>query len=392
MSGRTPGGAQTISKSKAVLPKVFPDFVESGQGASVRTPWGQTYCDWICGLGAVGLGYRFPAVDRSAVEQIGRGVSFSLPTFLEENVAQSLCELYPSAEAVRFVKTGSEACSAAVRIARTATGRDRIVVCGYHGWHDWYVASRPAHPGVPESLCGLVRTFTYNDPASLTAVLDASIAGVMMEAVLHDPPADGFLEAVQCLTHKNGSLFILDETVTGFRCHLGGAQARYGLQPDLTVLGKALGNGWPVAAVLGKWNTMREGAIPISGTFGGEAVSLAAAKEVISVYRDLEVCEYIEKIGQRVLDDLRVVLPPDYIVDGLPWKPRVRHPDPATHYRFIQNMALGRHLLHPLGMFVSFSHTAAHVDSLVEAAERAVRSDAPALLGEVPSPPFTLRT
>lgn len=389
--GHTPGGAQTISKSKAVLPKVFPDFVESGLGASVKTPWGMSYCDWVCGLGAVGLGYRFPAVDRAAVEQIGRGVSFSLPTFLEEDVAAALCVLYP-AEAVRFVKTGSEACSAAVRIARTATGRDRIVVCGYHGWHDWYVASRPMCPGVPKPLRKLVRTFTYNNLTSLALALDDTVAAVMMEPVLHDPPAEGFLEGVQRLAHKAGALFILDETVTGFRCHRGGATARYGLSPDLIVLGKALGNGWPIAAVLGKWDVMREGAIPISGTFGGEAVSLAVARVVIRTYQDQDVCGYIERIGQTAMDGLRTVLPSGYMVDGMPWKPRVHHPDPETHYRWIQNMVFNRHLIHPLGMFVSFSHTVAHVESLAVAAIQAAGPKAPKLLGEIPSPPFALRT
>ena len=392
MNERTPGGAQTISKSKAVLPAAFPDCADSGRGASLFTPEGRSYTDWICGLGAVGLGYQFPAIDREAIAQIHRGVSFSIPTALEDEVAEALCELYPAAEAVRFVKTGSEACAAAIRIARTAAGRDRIAVCGYHGWHDWYVASRPRHPGVPEPLCDLVRTFTYNDLTSLALVLDDSVAAVMMEATLHDPPEAGFLEDVQRMTRKTGALFILDETVTGFRCHRGGASARYGLSPDLTVLGKALGNGWPIAAVLGRWDTMREGALPISGTFGGEAVSLAAAKRVIQLYKELDVCGYIESIGRLVLEGLRQALPAPYIVDGLPWKPRVRHPDPATHYRFIQNMAIWRHLLHPLGMFVSFSHTAAHVESLVNAARLAVRPDAPALIGDVPSPPFKLRT
>ena len=144
--------------------------------------------------------------------------------------------------------------------------------------------------------------------------------------------------------------------------------------------------------MLGKWDIMREGAIPISGTFGGEAVSLAVAKRVIQLYKELDVCGYIESIGQMVLDEMRRALPADYTVDGMPWKPRIRHSDPATHYRFIQNMAIWRHLVHPLGMFVSFSHTAAHVESLVEAAKRAAGPDAPALVGDVPSPPFKLRT
>ena len=325
---RTPGGSQTMSKSPSAFPGAYPGFLAHGRGAEVWDIDGIWYTDWICGLGANGLGMSHRGVLAAAQNQLRKGVSFSLPTILETRVAEQLIDCIPCAEMVRFTKTGSEACAGAVRIARAATGRSTIVVCGYHGWHDWYAVTMPQHPGVPEELSPLVRSFTYNDLASFRAVLDRDVAAVIMEPVLHDAPQPGFLAEVARLTARAGALLIFDENVTGFRTALGGAQSYYGVTPDLAVFGKAMSNGFPLAAIVGRADLMRE-AVFVSGTFGGEAVSLAAALSTIEVYQETACIPSMHAVGHRLLAGLRRVLSPDFTVDGLPWKPRITSHDPV---------------------------------------------------------------
>ena len=246
----TPGGAQTMSKRANQFPAGYPAFIERGSGARVWCPDGHEYVDWICGLGAMTLGYQHSAVETAVLRQLSRGVSFSLAHRLEVEVAEQLVGMIPCAKPdgmVRWVKTGSEACAAAVRIARMVTGRERVLVCGYHGWHDGYAASRPEHPGVPEALADLVTPFVHGNLGSLRAALEGGSppAAVILEPAMNAHPAPGFLEGVLTLAHAAGALVIFDEMITGFRWASGGAQAFYGVTPDLAVFGKGLASGYP---------------------------------------------------------------------------------------------------------------------------------------------------
>lgn len=364
---RIPGGSQTMSKSPSSFPRNYPGFLSHGRGAYVTDEDGYSYTDWICGLGANGLGMSHPRVTQDVQAQLHMGVSFSLPTKLETLVAQQLIDIIPCAEMVRFTKTGSEACAGAVRIARAATGRQVVVVCGYHGWHDWYAVTMPQHPGVPEDLSRLVRSFTYNDIGSLRTALGSDVAAVIMEPVLHEAPTPGFLAEVRRLADLVGALLIFDENVTGFRTAVGGAQSYYGVTPDLAVFGKAMSSGFPLAAIVGRADLLRHAQF-VSGTFGGEAVSLMAAKATMSIYRETSCIPAMHGVGTLLLAGLRDALSTDFTVDGLPWKPRVTSHDPLKLAGLVQGMAHRGHLIHPKGFYISCAHTGRDVQDLCNAA------------------------
>ena len=218
------------------------------------------------------LGYRDPDVDDAVRRQLDLGITFSLATELEAEVAEKLVDAVPCAEMVRFGKNGSDATTGAVRVARAATGREIVAVCGYHGWHDWYVGSTTRNKGIPKAVQGLTEQFEYNNLGSLQSLFDkhpGRIAAVIMEPMNMIEPEDGFLQSVAALTRKEGAILIFDEIITGFRFARGGAQEYFGVTPDISAFGKALGNGMPIAAVVGRREIMMEmEEIFFSSTFG----------------------------------------------------------------------------------------------------------------------------
>lgn len=236
----------------------------------------------------------------------------SLPHRLEAEVAERICAMVPSAELVRFGKNGSDATAGAVRLARAYTGRDHVAVCGYHGWQDWYIGSTLRNLGVPEATRALTHSFAYNDLASLEKIFDmhpGGVAAVMLEPMNVEWPAPSFLEAVQGLTRKHGALLIFDETITGFRFANGGAQQLFGITPDLSCFGKGLGNGFPIAAVAGQRDLMiLMEEIFFSFTFGGELLSLAAARAVLDKLEGEPVLETIARRGERLMSGLQAII------------------------------------------------------------------------------------
>lgn len=277
-----PLGSQTFSKSHIQYPVGrAPLFLSHGLDARVWDVDGNEYVDLVNGLLPVVLGYCDPEVDEAIRRQLERGISFSTGTELEAELAERLVRLIPCAEMVRFGKNGSDATSGAVRLARAATGRERVAICGYHGWHDWYIGTTSRNKGVPTATARLTSTFQYNDAGALEALIDAhpgEFAAVVMEVANATPPAPGFLEAVRELTAKHGIVLVFDEIITGFRYALGGAQAHFGVIPDLACFGKSMANGMPLSAVVGRADLMRlMEEIFFSGTFGGETLSLAAS-------------------------------------------------------------------------------------------------------------------
>lgn len=305
-----PLGSQTFSKSKTQYPfGVSPYFITRGQGSRVWDVDGNEYLDFVNGLCAITLGYSDPEVTRAVTAQLQDGVIFSLPHPLEVDVAEKIVEMVPCAEMVRFGKNGSDATSGAIRLARAYTGRDHVVVCGYHGWQDWYIGSTPRNLGVPQATCELTHRFTYNDIDSLQMVFSDyrdKIAAVIMEPMNTTEPKDGFLEKVRDLAHKNGAVFIFDETITGFRYAKGGAQEYFGVTPDLATFGKGLANGYPVSALAGKAEIMRLAEeVFFSFTFGGETLSLAAALATMTKLQKEPVIETVTIRGKQVLDGLQ---------------------------------------------------------------------------------------
>jgi len=304
-----PLGSQTFSKSRTTLPVgTSPLFAERGLGSHIWDVDGNEYVDFVSGLLAISLGYRDDDVDSAVLEQMQKGTLFSLPHRIETEVAELIVELVPCAELVRFGKNGSDATSGAIRIARAYTKRDRVAVCGYHGWQDWYIGSTTRDLGVPETTKELTHKFEYNNARSLGELLDGhrgEFAAVILEPMNVAWPEEGFLEEVQRLAHDHGALLVFDETITGFRFAMGGAQELFGVIPDLATFGKGVANGHPLSIVTGRREYMRlMEDVFFSFTFGGEALSLAAAKAVIAKMRRLPVLDTIHRQGQKVLDGL----------------------------------------------------------------------------------------
>ena len=308
-----PLGSQTFSKSRTQYPVgVSPLFIDRAKGSYVWDLDGNRYIDLVNSLAAITLGYNNKYVNRAVSRQLKKGTLFSLPGVLETEVAEQIVELVPSAEMVRFAKNGTDATSAAIRLARAYTGRDHVIFCGYHGWQDWFVGATTKNKGVPQAVSMFTHKFNYNDLESLTNLFSAfpnQIAAVILEPMNSTYPKQGFLEGVRELTQKNGSILIFDEVVTGFRFDIGGAQKLFDVTPDLTALGKGMANGHPLSAVVGKREIMNEMEnIFFSGTFGGELLSLASAKATIELYKKIDVCAELNFIGSTLATGLKQIV------------------------------------------------------------------------------------
>jgi glutamate-1-semialdehyde aminotransferase len=300
-----PGGTQTLSKGPDMFTfGVYPIYLARGKGSHVWDVDGNEYIDYPLALGPITLGYDYPSTVKAVSDQIRAGSTFSLMNPLEIEVAELLIDFIPCAEMVRFGKNGADATSAAIRLSRVYTGREHVACCGYHGWHDWYIASTDHSAGVPAVMKGLIHGFKYNDAASLEKVFSEypnQIAAVIMEPVSVDLPKPGFLEKVKEITHKNGAVFIFDEIVTGFRLALGGAQEYYKVTPDLAAFGKGMANGLPISALVGKKEIMKRATdMFFSTTYGGELLSLAASKATMIEMRQKKVQKYFWKMGDRL--------------------------------------------------------------------------------------------
>ncbi|MBC7952773.1 MAG: aminotransferase class III-fold pyridoxal phosphate-dependent enzyme [Rhodospirillaceae bacterium] len=300
-----PLGSQTFSKSRIQYPQGAPMLLTHGQGGRVWDVDGNQYVDMVCGLLPVVLGYQDPDVDGAIRAQLGNGISFSLATSLETELAERLVDLIPCAEQVRFGKNGTDATSAAIRLARAFTGRDHVGVCGYHGWQDWYIGSTSRHKGVPSATRDLTHVLPYNDLDAVRALLKSQdVAAIILEPMNAVEPKDGYLAELKELCHANGALLVFDEVITGFRYALGGAQSMFGVTPDLASFGKAMGNGMPISAIVGRGDVMHEMEnVFISGTFGGEALSLAASIATIDKMKREPVIERLWELGTRLADD-----------------------------------------------------------------------------------------
>jgi glutamate-1-semialdehyde-2,1-aminomutase len=308
-----PLGTQTFSKSYTQYPKgLSPLFIEKGVGGRVWDVDGNEYIDLVCGLLPVVLGYCDPEVDAAIQKQLANGITFSLPTLLEAELAERLIEIIPSAEMVRFGKNGSDATAAAVRLARAYTGRDHIITLGYHGWQDWYIGATTRNKGVPQAVRELTHKLPYNNLNVIHELFDQyprDIAAIIMEPMNAVEPDIGYLEALRELTKEKGAVLIFDEVITGFRYSLGGAQEMFGVTPDLSCFGKGLGNGMPISAVVGKKIIMKEmEEVFFSGTFGGETLSLAAAIAVIDKMKEKPVIEELWRKGKYLSEKVKSLI------------------------------------------------------------------------------------
>lgn len=308
-----PLGSQTFSKSRTQFPVgVSPLYLDRGKGSHVWDVDGNEYVDFISSLCSITLGYGDTDVDGAVRDQLDRGVILSLPAPLETEVAELICEMVPSAEKVRFGKNGSDATSGAIRISRAFTGRDHVAVCGYHGWQDWYIGTTARNRGVPQATRDLSHPFMYNDLASLDQIFAEwpdQIAAVILEPMNVEYPQSGFLEGVRELATRHGAILVFDETITGFRYANGGAQQLFGVTPDLATFGKGLANGYPVSAIAGRADVMKMmEEVFFSFTFGGELLSLAAAKATLEKLKREPVVERIGAVGEALISSVRTII------------------------------------------------------------------------------------
>jgi glutamate-1-semialdehyde 2,1-aminomutase len=283
---------------------ISPLFAKKARGAKLQDIDGNWYVDLVNSLAAITIGYADREINKAVRKQLSKGVIYSLPGTLEAEVASLIVELVPSAELVRFGKNGTDATSAAVRLARAHTGRDLVAVCGYHGWQDWYIGSTTRDKGVPSLTKSLTKSFRFNDIKSLSELVSQfpeQFAAVIMEPMNVSFPEENFLQDVRKLCDENGIILIFDETITGFRFSSGGAQELFNVIPDLSTFGKGLANGFPLSAVVGKRQIMKEmEEIFFSGTFGGELLSLAAAKVVLERHKKYDISSSLAEKGENL--------------------------------------------------------------------------------------------
>jgi len=309
---RIPGFTSTGSKRPEALfgaaagTTGVPSRMVRSYGCRVVDESGREYVDYVMGLGAVALGYGHPGVTRAVQAAAADGAVGPLPPVLEEEVAETLCHLVPAMEQVRFLKTGAEAMAAAVRLARAHTGRDLVLGCGYHGWLDW--CQPTGAPGVPPAVSGLYAELPFNDAERTRTMIRAAgdrLAAVIAEPVIMAPPSRDWLAVLRDESHRAGAVLVLDEVKTVGRVAVGGAAERWGIDADLVVVGKAIANGFPLAAVGGSRAVMAAASRAwISSTLATEFVSLAAARATLDLLVRERVPEHLERVGSRLLQGL----------------------------------------------------------------------------------------
>ncbi|MFM1757439.1 MAG: hypothetical protein RL193_16 [Actinomycetota bacterium] len=308
-----PLASQTFSKSRTQYPVgISPLFVDRAKGAFFWDIDGNKYVDMVNALASVTIGHSDEELNSTITDQLARGTNFSLPGKLEYEVASLVNFHMPSIEKMRFGKNGTDATSAAIRLARAYTGKDYIAVCGYHGWQDWYIASTTRNKGIPNAIRDLTVKFSFNDIESLYDSFEScggNLAAVIMEPMNVEYPKDNFLRKVQEFCNHNSVIFVLDETISGFRFNAGGAQKEFDIHPDLTTLGKGIANGFPISVIGGKSEILDEmEEIFFSGTFGGEMISLTAAKYVLELFKKVDVSAKLAEIGNKICSEVSEIV------------------------------------------------------------------------------------
>jgi glutamate-1-semialdehyde 2,1-aminomutase len=392
-----PGGTQLLSKRPEMfLPEQWPAYYERAKGIEVWDLDGRRYLDFATsGIGAPILGFADDDVDAAVTEAIRKGSMTTLNCHEEVALAEDLLELHPWAEMVRFARGGGEMLAVAVRIARASTGRDTVAFCGYHGWPDWYLAAnlhtdtaldghllRGLEPaGVPRGLRGTVLPFAYNDVEALRAVASAageSLAAIVMEPSRSRGPAPGFLEAVREVATRIGAVMIMDEVTSGFRLCTGGVHLRYGIEPDMAAFAKALGNGYPVAALVGRRDVMLAAERTfISSTSWTERIGPVAARATIRKHRDRGVADHLVAIGTSVQEGWKKAAADAELrihVDGMP---------PLSHFEFVRDPSvigtlftqemLDRGYLAGTSFYPTLSHTPEEAERYLENVDEVFR-------------------
>ncbi len=390
-----PGGAHTYAKGDDQYPELSPGFLERGSGCHVWDLDGNEFIEYGMGLRSVTLGHAYEPVVEAAYKQMKLGVNFNRPSSIEVQCAEKLLGIIDGAEMVKFAKNGSDVTTAAVKLARAYTGRDMVAVCEDHPFFsvdDWFIGTTEMSAGIPRAFSDLTVKFHYNDLESvreLFAKYPNRIACLFMEVERLDPPQDDFLNKLKDLCHANGALLIFDEIVTGFRWHLGGAQKYHDVVPDLSTFGKAMGNGFSIAALVGRREIMELGGLRhdkekvflLSTTYGAETHALAAAIATMKVYESEPVIEHLYRQGERLARGVAQSVQEHHLEGyfGTIGKPcslffytRDLDHQPSQPMRtvFMQEI-IKRGIVAP-SFIVSYSHTDEDIDKTVDAVNEAL--------------------
>lgn len=393
---RIPGMTQLLSKRPDQFSLgVWPAYYSKAKGVEIWDLDGNKYVDMsIGGIGANVLGYADDDVNEAVCRAVADGSSSSLNCPEEVELAELLCELHPWAGKVRFARTGGESMAVAVRIARAHTGKDKVAFCGYHGWHDWYLSANLGTEnalgehllsgldprGVPKGLTGTALPFRYNHIEELEDIVARhgnDLAAIIMEPVRDDEPAPGFFDRVRALADQTGAVFIIDEISAGFRMNTGGAHMIYGIKPDIAVFSKALGNGYPMAAILGKESIMDAAQRTfISSTMWTERIGPVAALATIKKHRDMDVGKHLVSVGKQIQEGwgrlalkhgLKVHVGGIYPISHFSFEYENRA---ALKALFVQLM-LEKGFLATLAFYAMYAHKESHVESYLSAVDEA---------------------
>ncbi|MCB0521404.1 MAG: aminotransferase class III-fold pyridoxal phosphate-dependent enzyme [Lewinellaceae bacterium] len=372
-----PLGSHTLSKSTMQWSVgAVPLYLESAKGCEVTDMDGNRYIDYGMALGPFILGYSDDDVNQAVVKQLGKGTMFTLSHPIEAQAAQLIIDHVPCAEMVRFGKNGTDATSTAIKLARAYTNREKVIICGYHGWQDWYVVTTERNAGIPERYADLILSTKYNDLNHLEFLLNkykGEIACLIMEPVGAIKPENGYLEKVRKLTQEQGILLIFDELFTGFRWSMGGAQEYFNVTPDLACFGKAIANGMPLSCVCGKREYMDQfDRVFYSGTYLAETLSLAASIATIEKLQSHHVHEHIRQLGQYLMDKFSGLvekhgLREEVSIIGYPFKSVVNLADgkdftSSELKTWFQQECAKRGVLFIGYHLISLAHTKEHVD------------------------------
>lgn len=379
-----PGGIH-LSGRPLVDSETTPMYFERGLGSRLWDVDGNEYIDFLMAFGTQLLGYAHPTVERAVHEQGKRGQLLSMNHRMHVEFMESILPLFPGAEMGVFFKTGSEATTAALRIARRATGRKRIARCGYHGWHDWCL---PTEDFVPSGLGTQILEFSANSPNSLEGLFDQfpnELAATIVAPEMVVPHRAEIFHQLLAITRARGALFIMDEVKTGMRIAPNSVSGRVGIIPDLLTVSKALANGWPIAITLGSRDVMQCAAgMHLSATYHGDTTAMAASRATLEVIRVEGVQARVEQLGQCLIDSLNAIVaelsaPAEAYAEPLPAMPffRFTHPIVSTNMaltrRFYQEVLARGILLHPRHMwFISHAHTAADIERTLDACRSAL--------------------
>jgi glutamate-1-semialdehyde aminotransferase len=391
---RIPGGTQLLSKRPEMfLPENWPAYYNRAKGSQVWDLDGNVYHDMSYnGIAACILGAADPDVEEAVIAAVKAGSMSTLNPPEEVELADLLCELHPWADMVRYARCGGEAMAVAVRIARAHTRRDRVAFCGYHGWHDWYLAANLAEDhaldghllagldpaGVPRRLMGTALPFRYNHPEELEEIVARygdEIGAVVMEPIRNFDPVPGFLEQVRQTCDRIGAVLVVDEVSVGWRLNTGGAHLIYGLQPDIAVFAKAISNGYPMAAIIGKRDVMQSAQSTfISSTYWTERIGPAAALATIRKHRRENVPHHLHRIGQMVRDGWRVAAEraglPITIGGLVPLSHfAIQHPEAQAASTLFTQLMLERGFLATKAFYTTFAHQDAVIEEYLQAAE-----------------------